>query len=83
MDALPVEQANQDAFVFGGFHGGHEVAVARDEGGFLDETLRRQRRQVNTKQAVDPLLFEPVASLSVRPASGEPSQPNRESRQAL
>ena len=46
MDALPVEQANQDAFGFGGFDGGYEVAVSRDEGGFLDKMLRRQRSQV-------------------------------------
>ena len=45
MDALPVEQANQDAFGLGGFDGGYEIAVSRDNGGFLDETLRRRRSQ--------------------------------------
>ena len=78
-----MEQANQDAFGFGDFDGGYEVAVPRDDGGFLDDVLRRQHRQVDAKQAIDLLLFECVTTLSVRPASGEPAHPNCESRQAL
>ena len=83
MRVAPVEQANQDAFGFGDFNGGYEVAVPRDDGGFLDDMLRRQHRQVDAKQTVDLLLFECVTTLGVGTASGEPAHPNRESRQAL